>query len=98
MNPCQGHARQQLIDESLSFLENRYKHTNFKFIKFVELPTFGVSAPWICQFEDSSTSRMVLVTVYDGELQTLTAAVLDNLQVQLNTALKEVKSVLKAMA
>lgn len=98
MNPCQGHARQQLIDESLSFLENRYKRANFKFIKFVELPTFGCSAPWICQFEDQDSSKMMLVTVYDGELQTLTAAVLDNLQVQLNNSLKEVKSVLKAMA
>lgn len=96
-NICQGHARQQLIDDAIDFLTARYKRQNFKFVKFVELPTFECSTPWICQFEDESNSKTVLVTTYNGELQTLTAAVLENIQTQLNNALKEIKSVLKVM-
>lgn len=97
MNPCQGHARQQIIDECEMFLIERYKHSDFEYVKFLDIPVTDQTCNWVCQFKDKSANKMLIVSMFENELQTMTAAVLENVQLQLTNTIKEIKSVLKAM-
>ena len=92
---CQMHERESILDSALEFLSTRYKHENFKFIKFVEILPLPNAAPWLCVFDDTVLNKQRLVTMLDCEWQTITTSVLSAMQQQLAQSLKDVKSVLK---